>query len=212
MKTGVIIGVVLFLLVLIVTSRLQKYQIKNISVVLFLLVLIGTYISMSVSYRNEANMLEVKIENQTKENQVRFDNSWKIVKQEAQVDDKYSSVVKDFYVGIMTGRYGANGRQEGGIMNTLQESNPKFNDAMYEHLIQTIQEQRGMFERDQKVLISLAEQYEILLKTFPSSFFLSDKKPIDIKLVTSGATEKAFETGKEDNVDVFDKPKSDTAK
>ena len=166
------------------------------------------YFDMLNDYRNRANTLQIQIDKQVKKNEISFDNSWKIVKQEAQVDDKYSDVVKDFYVGIMTGRYGENGRQEGGIMNTLQESNPKFNDAMYEHLVQTIQEQRKAFQRDQNTLVSLSEQYEILLKNFPGSFFLSDYKPIDIKLVTSTKTEKAFASGVDDDTDVFDKPKS----
>jgi hypothetical protein len=187
---------------------------KTLGIVIGLALLFGivgfSYFSMMMNYRNEEAVLRVQIDKQTQVDQIRFDNTWKIIKDKAQVADKYKDAFKDIYTSIMTGRYGANGRQEGGFMNILQESNPKFDESMYHELMTTIESERKGFERDQKTLIALSEQHEILIKTFPSSFFLSDVQPIEIKLVTSTKTNKAFDTGVDDDVDVFDKP--DTTK
>ncbi len=167
-----------------------------------LVILVFMYISTSIGYKNDEVKLREQIEAQTHVNEVRFDNTWKIVKDKGKVADKYKDAFKDIYVSIMTSRYGEKGRTEGGFMNILQESNPNFDNSMYKDLMNTIEAERKGFEREQKTLIALSQQHNILIKTFPGSWFLSDIKPIEIKLVTSGKTKKTFETG-EDNEDLI---------
>jgi hypothetical protein len=166
-------------------------------------ILMVVYFSMSVDYKNIEIDLRVQIDKQTQVNEIRFDNTWKIIKEKGQVSEKYKDSFKDIYVSIMEGRYGENGRQEGGFMNILQESNPNFDNSLYKDLMQTIEAERKSFEREQKTLISLSEEHEKLISKFPSSFFLSDIKSIEIKLVTSKNTKQSFETGEENDVDVF---------
>jgi len=166
-------------------------------------ILLAVYFSMSVDYRNTEIDLRIQIDKQTQVNEIRFDNTWKIIKEKGQVSEKYKDSFKDIYVSIMEGRYGENGRQEGGFMNILQESNPNFDNSLYKDLIQTIEAERKSFEREQKTLISLSEEHDKLISKFPSSFFLSDIKPIIIKLVTSKNTKQAFDSGEENDIDIF---------
>ncbi len=192
----------------------EKNYVKQgiyIGLAVLVAILIFVYVSMSISYKNEEATLRINIDKQTQVNEVRFDNTWKIIKEKGQVAEKYKDAFKDIYVSIMQGRYGEDGRQEGGFMNMLQENNPNFDNSLYKDLMQTIEAERKGFEREQKTLIALSEQHTILIKTFPGSYFLSDIQPIEIKLVTSGKTKKSFETGEENDVDVFDKPKEDTS-
>ena len=176
-----------------------------VGVVLLLGVLLFTYFSMSIGYKNEEVDLRERITSQVSVNKIRFDTQWKLIAQQAQVSEKYKDAFKEIYIGIMTSRYGKDGRQEGGMMNILQESNPNFDNTMYKKLMETIEEQKLSFEREQKILIALGQQHNILLKKYPGSWFLSDIKPIDIVIITSGKTKNVFETGEDNDTDVFAK-------
>jgi len=64
---------------------------------------------------------------------------------------------------------------------------------------------RDSWTMRQKELIDLSREHNKLLGLFPGSlvFSILGRKPIDITIVTSSKTEKAFETGKDDDTKVF---------
>ena len=170
-------------------------------------VLAFTYFSMKVKYINQEVDLRENIASQTTKNKNRFDAQFKIILGKAQVSEKYADQFKEIYIGIMTAKYGENGKQEGGMMNVIRESNPTFDNSMLKDLMETIEVQKLSFEREQNTLIALGQEHNKLLHKFPSSFFLSDVKPIDIVIVTSSKTKNAFETGEDNDTDIFEKKK-----
>jgi len=155
---------------------------------------------MTISYSNNEIDLREQIEAQQDNSKVTFDNTWKIIKQQAQVTDKGKDAFKEIYAEIMDKRY------DGGadaFMLWVHEHNPQFDMSMYENLMRSIEAQRKAFEVEQKALIDLKREHDALLQKFPGSWFIGDREPIEIQLVTSDKTEDTFNTGKENNVDLF---------
>lgn len=172
-------------------------------IVVLIAIVMFSYFYTKYSYINKEIVLRERIESQTQKNKDRFDTQFKIIAGKAQVTEKNTESFKEVYIGLMTARYGKDGRQEGGMMNVLQENNPNFSNELYKELMQTIEEQKLSFEREQSILISLGQEHNTLIKQFPGSWFLSDIKPIEIKLVTSAKTKKVFETGEDNDIDIF---------
>ena len=130
-----------------------------------------------------------------------YDKMWKIFSQQAQVSEKYKDSFKEIYIGIMEGRYS---KGDGSLMKWIQESNPNFNDALYQKLMNNIEIQREGFFNEQSKLIDIKKQHDLLMKKFPSKLFIDDDiKPLDIKIITSTKTEDVYKTGKEDDVNLY---------
>ncbi len=182
-----------------------------LGILIFLAISTFLYISSMIGIKNEEATLRVQIKKQTEVCSIRFDDMWKIIKKKAQIPEHYKDDFKDLILADNTTTYGENGLQIGGMMNMIQKTNPTFSPDMYKDLMQTIETEMKSFESEQKSLIALSEQHEILLTTFPGTMFLSGIQPIEIKLVTSGKTKKAYETGEDNDTDVFDE-KPDTTK
>lgn len=155
-------------------------------------------IFMYVSYSNEEVTLRTQGEAKEKNNKIIFDKTWKIIQSQAKVADKYKDAFGDIYTKIMDARYEG---KDNVLLNFVTESNPNFSTELYVKLSNSIESQRTEFAMNQTALIDIAREHKLLLTKIPSKWFLMGRKPLDIKIVTSTATEKAFETGKEDNID-----------
>jgi hypothetical protein len=107
----------------------------------------------------------------------------------------------------MDGRYAAD-KKLGNGWEWVWEANPNFNNNLYERLMTTIESQRAKFTEVQIRLREYKRLHDNMLDIFPSGFFLSQiagRKKIDIAMVTSDRTEKAFKTGKDNEVKLFEK-------
>lgn len=166
-------------------------------------VLAVIYGFMSVHYKNTEVGLRNQGKAQQKSNEAVYDNTWKILQQIAGVADEYKNGFKEIYPALMEGRYG--NARGGALLSFVTESNPQFDMKLYEKLANSIEAQRTVFTREQQKLIDIKREHDDLLAMFPSSWFVGDRDPLEIQIVTSSKTEKVFETGKEDDVDLFKK-------
>lgn len=170
-----------------------------------LILIIGAIIGLSwVSYNNKDIDLRNQAKAQQQANQVIYDKVWKILQQKAGVLDKYSGDFKEIYNGIMNGRYQGDAKQSP-MFKWITESNPQFSVEMYKNLSDAIEGQRSEFAMVQKRLIDIKREHDNLRQKFPGNIFIGGRGEIKIDIVTSTKTEKTFETGKEDNVDLFEK-------
>lgn len=157
-----------------------------------------------ISYSNQ----EVSIRNQViasqKSNEVIYDRVWKTIQQQAGVSEKYSIDFRNIYKDIMEAR---NPNGQGTLLKFITESNPNFDSSIFKSLMSSIEGNRRDFEFAQKMLIDKKREHDILLSSFPSGMYLGilGRKPIDIQLVTSERTEKAFKSGQDNNIDLFNK-------
>ena len=166
---------------------------------LVLVVLVGGYFIMSISYSNTEIRLRNQIAAQQDANAVIYDKVWKVIAQKAQVTEKAKDSFKEMYVPLMEGRYA----RGGSFMKWIKEHNPQFDFSLFKDLMNSIEALRAEFANVQIRLRDLKREHDNLIGTFPGSWFLSDRKPIKVQLVTSGQTQKTFETGEENEINVF---------
>ena len=157
---------------------------------------------MYMSYSNQEVRLRNAVKAQQHANETSFDTCWKIIQGQAQVADKHKDSFKEIYTGLMEGRHYEKG---GALMKFITEANPTFDIRLFEKVSNSIEGQRTSFMRDQQKLIDLKREHDNLLVTMPGSLFVGSRPPVEIKVVTSSKTEKAFESKKEDDVEVFQK-------
>ncbi len=129
-----------------------------------------------------------------------YDKMWKILKSQAQITDKYAKDFEKIYTGIMEGRYSSGG----GMMKWVQERNPKFDASMYKNLMGSVEVQREGFFREQKKLVDLKRTHDNLRQKFPSKLVVGSADPLEVNLITSSKTKKVFETGEENDIDLFE--------
>lgn len=168
----------------------------GLAVVVVMLGLIGvlTY----VSYNNDEVSLRNRIAAQQDASRVVYDNTWKIIKEQAGVADKYKEAFAGIYPALMEGRYG--NARGGALLSFVQESNPTFEPRLYEKLANSIESQRTTFTMEQRKLRDLKNSHDTLLDAWPGSWLLAGRAKVDVTLVTSTRTEGTFQSGKDDEL------------
>jgi len=163
----------------------------------FLLLIVIVWVSAS----NREIDLRNKITAQQKNLEVVFDNTWKTISQEAKVSEKYKDSFKEIYTELMSERYSESDQQS--LMRWVTEANPNFDASIYTKLMSTIGATRAEFTREQTKLLSFKNAHDNVIDKFPSSLFVGGRGKIVVNVVTSDKTEKVFEVGKENNIEVF---------
>lgn len=155
-----------------------------------------------ISYSNKEVVLRNQCDAQKQVLEANFDKMWKIISQLAQVPEQYKADFKDVYGTIMQGRYSG---EKGQLMLWIQENNPTFDSSLYHKLMTAIEANRTEFFYEQKKMISMVNQHKNLIQMIPGKWFLSGKLPIEFTVISSEKSKAVMESGKEDNVDVFQK-------
>lgn len=167
--------------------------------VVLIVVLIGVgAVNHEIDLRNQAGAQE-------KANQVVYDEVWKVLQQKAGILDKYADDFKSVYGTIMEDRYQGEKNGPSPTFKWIQESNPGFSWEMYKDLSVAIEAYRGKFSRVQQKLIDIKREHDNLRQKIPSCWFVGGKPELQITIVTSTKTERTFKSGKEDNIELFNK-------
>jgi hypothetical protein len=164
------------------------------------LALIG--VLMYASYNNTEVQLRNAVSAQQKSNEAVFDNCWKTIQQIAQVTDRYKDGFRQVFVDLTEARHYDKG---GTLFKWITESNPSFDQGLYQKLANAIESHRLSFTREQQKLIDLKREHDNVRMTIPGRWFVGGRPAVEIQVVTSTRTEKTFVTGKDDDTDVFKK-------
>lgn len=165
-----------------------------------LLVFVGVAgFMMYAHYNNTEVRLRNEAKAQQKSNETSFDTCWKIISQQAQVAESHKDAFRQIYVDVMEKRY--SGKDP--LLSFITETNPGFDMKLYEKVSNSIEGQRTIFKRDQQRLIDIKRQHDDIRMTVPGSFFVGGRPEIEIKIVTSSKADAAFESGKDDDTNVF---------
>ncbi len=153
-----------------------------------------------VSTYNQASGLKNLYDAKLKANTASFDNMFKTIDQSAQVTNKQKDALKEIFNGYASART-TGGSQDGSLMKWVTESIPNVDVSVYKTLMNTITSARESWTMRQLELVDIARQHNLLLVQFPTNLLLKllGFTPIDAKVVTSSRTEKAFETGRDDD-------------
>ena len=159
----------------------------------FVVLLIGMYFSYNnkeIALRKESEAQKGKIESV-------HDTMWKIIKQKAQVSEKYKDAFEKIYPDLIRGRY-ANDQES--MMKWIQEQNPNFDTSLYRDLSQAIEIQRTIFSNAQQRMLDILRERETLIESMPAKFFISNKTRIDYEVISSTNTKTIMETRIDDDI------------
>ena len=179
----------------------MKAKYVFIAIFTFLVIIGMGIIGKGISLYNQEISLKNQIEAKQQENTANFDNMWKKIKQTAQVSDKYKDGLKEVLSSYTSGRKKESDQL---LMDWTKEAVPTFDSSIYKQLMNIITASRDDFNLNQKELIDLSRQHDVLIETFPNNIYyrIMGVDKIDIKVVTSTKTEKTFETGKDDDIEL----------
>lgn len=176
-------------------------------------VLIG--IIMFFSYTSACNT-EMTMRKQVEAEQdvckANFDKMFKTISQLAQVPeqfmDKSKEAFKEIYIPIMEGRYS---KGDGSLMKWITESNPQFDlnafAKLYDKLAIAIEANREEYFQEQKKLIDLHREHSTFINTWwnKNVWGLAKLGDVKITIVTSKTTKDAYNTGEENDIEIFKK-------
>ena len=134
-----------------------------------------------------------------------FDETWKIINQQAQVANEYKEAFREIFPELMEGRYGND--RGGALMSWISEQNPEFDSALYIKIQSSIESQRHKYTEAQTMLRDVKLQHDDLRTKFPTNIFVSRRPVLEVTIVTSSKTENVYKEAKEDDIDLFNRGK-----
>lgn len=170
---------------------------------LFIVLAIGFGISM-FSWAARETRLHNAVDAKIQDRDVVFDNTWKILQQQAGVTVQYKNAFKEAYASLMSERYKEGEAQ---VAKIVQEANPNFDSGLYNKLFDSIQEQRSIFTNNQRDLIALNKEHTDMVTSGVGGIYASilGRSEIKLNLITSERTKEAARTGEDNDVELFPK-------
>ena len=163
-----------------------------VAILLVLLIMFFTYNNKEIYLRKEADAQRKKIEST-------HDKMWKVIKQKAEVSDKYRETFERVYPEIIAGRYS----DGSSAMKWIQEANPNFDTSLYNDLMQAIEIQRTHLHNAQTRMLDVIRERASLIESYPSRWFITNKSEIEYEVISSTKTHNVVEIRVDDDVDVF---------
>ena len=154
-----------------------------------------------VGVSNTEHRLHNRFTAQEGQMKIAFNQAFTILKQQAGVTEEYKEAFKSIFTGVADARY--SGEKGQALMKLIHESNPSFDVSLFKTLMRSIEAQWTNFNREQTIALSIQQEHNNLLDNAPSSFIVGGRPRLAVQLVTSTATENAFTTGKNDDLDLF---------
>lgn len=172
-------------------------------VILAAIILVG----MGISFHNNEVTLRNTITAKQTDNKNQMDAMWKTIAQVGEVTEKDRETLSNIFKDYASARTAPDSKV---IFNWIKEAVPnvQVNSDTFKNLQNIIVSQRDGFKFRQTELLDLGREHDNLITKFPGVVFASilGRKHIDLVIVTSTRTENAFKTGKDDDVNVFQKP------
>lgn len=161
--------------------------------------------ALAWSWRNTAIEHETTVVAQYKDNQSVYDNMWKTFREMAKVPAMYSDDLKKLYDSALKSRYGDEGSRA--MFQWLQEHNPNLDVSVYIQLQRAIEAGRSKFTASQTTLLDKKRVYERHLRYSLGPLWAGLWGYPTIKLdqfdvVTSDRTDKAFDTKKDEEIEL----------
>lgn len=179
-------------------NKTLAFSLAGIGVFFVLLLTIaGVWIGASNTEVSLRNAIGAK----QQANTATFDNMYKQIDQVAQVTDEQKNALKEIFIEHARARTGEG--SDRAVMKWITESVPNIDTSAYKNLQNVIVGARNSFTGDQVALLDLKREHDNVITKFPSSLFVGGRGKIDVQIVTSERTGKAFSTGKDENTKVF---------
>lgn len=168
-----------------------------VAVTIFLAVVLMSWSNVE---RAQRNLIVAKQKDNTSE----FDNLKKKINGVVSIPEAKFNALKDIFVEHAQART-SGGNKDGSLMKWVQESVPNVDKAgdIYDQVMNIVVASRDSWTQRQKELLDMKRVHDNIIDLGFRGLFLSQvigRQKIDVTIVTSVATKRAFETG-EDNDD-----------
>lgn len=155
--------------------------------------------------RGEGVALKNKIEAQYLTNQSDYDKLWKTFKEQAQITELQADQFKEIYTDLITGRYDGD---DNVAFKMITEDNPQIDSSLYKNLMNQIGADRAVFNNNQKKVLDIINTYNTFIEhdaVIMAMIFNFDKIDSSKYIVTSERTDNAFESGKDEEIQLNSK-------
>ncbi|MNC08145.1 hypothetical protein D3C75_557190 [compost metagenome] len=158
------------------------------------------FIMVSWSHYKTLVSLEEQTNAQLTANKSNYDNMWKSFKEMTQVTDLQAEQFKETYTELISGRY----QDTNLLFKMVQEQNPQLDASVYTKLQNQIAAGRKEFDNNQKKIADIIREYNYKVRTYIVVSAITSKDALDSSkyIVTSDKTSSAFETNKDDVIDL----------
>lgn len=185
---------------------------KNISTIIaafaaILITAILVVVMVVISTANQETAISTALKQKQRDNMNANDRMWKTIDQVAQTTEAQKEALKEIFNGYAEAR-GANTSQPSAALATwINEAVPNVDTDTFKNLQNIITSQRESFAMRQTELLDLKRSHDKLLQSIPSNIILASlgREPIDVVIITSTRTENSFETGRDDDIQLFNK-------
>lgn len=170
--------------------------------ILVTLVLFGGIFGSSIwGIRCEMLSKKIQIQSTLVSNKTEYDKKWKTFKELAQIPKMQEQQFKSVYDDMMINQ----NRDTGLLVKMVKQDNPKLDTKLYEKLQDAILDGEEDFQNRQNNITDQIGQYNTYLINHPIVASILNEKQLDANdyVVTSEATERAFDTGKADEIDLL---------
>ena len=176
---------------------------KVISVIAIIVVL-ALYVVLLL---NTEATRRVYIQNKNLDNTSEFDNMWKTLANAAEIPEEKKGALREIMEGYAAARNPNPDENSKLIMKWVQESVPNADLSEYKNLQNIVVAARAGWTMRQKELIDMYAAYQTMFERIPSGPILRafGREPITIQIVTSTKTKSAFDSGIDDDVQLFKK-------
>lgn len=168
-----------------------------VAITIFLAVVLMSWSNVE---RSQRNLIVAKQKDNTSE----FDNLKKKINGVVSIPEAKFNALQDIFVEHAQART-SGGNKDGSLMKWVQESVPNVDKAgdIYDQVMNIVVASRDSWTQRQKELLDMKRVHDNIIDLGFRGLFLSQvigRQKIDVTIVTSVATKRAFETG-EDNDD-----------
>lgn len=177
---------------------MNKSIIIGLGVIGTILILIIMLAGSAIGFHNQEVRLRNLITNKLSDNKNQMDKMWKTISQTTQVTDEQKKALVEIYSSYAQNR----GTGGGTLVKWVKEAIPNVDQTTFRNLQNIITSERDGFAMRQKEILDFKREHDNLLDTFPNNIWAAvlNRQKINVTIVTSSRTEKAFESGADDDV------------
>ena len=179
---------------------MSKGLIITVSILIGLFLIVAVGAGTLWSNRNTAVSLEERIDAKHTSNKSDYDNMWKKFVELTQVSELQADHYKEIYSGLIQGRY----EDPNLLFKMVREDNPKLDGGVYTQIQREISAGRNQFNNNQSSLADMIREYNTFIrqKIIMTAITGRVKLDADKYIVTSERTSKAFDSGKDDVINL----------
>jgi hypothetical protein len=179
---------------------------KTVIVSLLIVGVIGIgMLSWVVGTLNGERHIKNAVVAQSQRNELMYDTMWKTVQGKAQIANEYKDQFREVFSAIMSEN---KSREGGALAKFVTESNPDFDSSLLKDLSRSMESLRREFMAEQDKSLRLKNEWDNLYSNVGSGSilgFAGREQDVEILIVTSAKTKKVFESGEDNDADIFPK-------